>query len=116
MPKVWTTNGAALLGRRLGLGNETNSPLLVLYGLLLHCDKYVGQSAVAPGSPGYMLPGAVPREKESPSGQVVGSLAFPTVVGAICDMQLLAGPQFPEVIGFQHETIRHTFVSPAVLP
>lgn len=30
----------------------------------------------------------------------------------IFDIQLLAGLQFPEVIGFQKETVNHTFVVP----
>ena len=30
----------------------------------------------------------------------------------IFDVQLLAGLRFPEVIGFQQETIQHTFVIP----
>ena len=47
------------------------------------------------------------------SGRVVGLLEFQTAVEEIFDVQLLPGVRFPEVIGFQKETIRHTFVVPA---
>lgn len=50
------------------------------------------------------------------SGQVVSLLEFQTAVEEIFDVQLLRGPRFPEVVGFQHETIQHTFVVPPVLP
>jgi hypothetical protein len=40
-----------------------------------------------------------------------GILEFQTAV-EIFDVQLLANLQFPEVIGFQHEAIHHTFVVP----
>jgi uncharacterized protein (TIGR03032 family) len=46
------------------------------------------------------------------SGRVVALLEFQTAVEEIFDVQLLPGRRFPEVIGFQQETIRHTFVVP----
>lgn len=46
------------------------------------------------------------------SGQVVAFLEFQTAVEEIFDVQLLSGRRFPEVIGFQQETIHHTFVVP----
>ena len=46
------------------------------------------------------------------NGQVIGLLDFQTAVEEIFDVQLLAGLRFPEVIGFQQETIQHTFVIP----
>jgi uncharacterized protein (TIGR03032 family) len=46
------------------------------------------------------------------SGQTIGLLEFQTAVEEIFDVQLLPGLRFPEVIGFQHETINHTFVVP----
>jgi hypothetical protein len=46
------------------------------------------------------------------SGQVTGFLEFQTAVQEIFDVQLMPGLRFPEVIGFQHETIQHTFVVP----
>jgi uncharacterized protein (TIGR03032 family) len=50
------------------------------------------------------------------SGQVVAFLEFQTAVEEIFDVQLLPGLRFPEVIGFQQETIQHTFVVPRVPP
>jgi len=46
------------------------------------------------------------------SGRVVGLLEFQTAVEEIFDVQLLVGARFPEVIGFQQETLSHTFVVP----
>jgi uncharacterized protein (TIGR03032 family) len=50
------------------------------------------------------------------SGRVVALLEFQTAVEEIFDVQLLPGLRFPEVIGFQQETIQHTFVVPRVPP
>ena len=50
------------------------------------------------------------------SGQVIALLEFQTAVEEIFDVQLLPGLRFPEVIGFQQETIQHTFAVPPVLP
>ena len=46
------------------------------------------------------------------SGRVVALLEFQTAVEEIFDVQILPGFRFPEVVGFQHETIQHTFVVP----
>ena len=46
------------------------------------------------------------------TGQVIALLEFQTAVEEIFDVQLLPGLHFPEVIGFQQETILHTFVVP----
>lgn len=45
-------------------------------------------------------------------GDVIGMLDFHTAVEEIFDVQLLPGLRFPEVIGFQKETVHHTFVIP----
>jgi uncharacterized protein (TIGR03032 family) len=50
------------------------------------------------------------------SGRVIAMLDFQTAVEEIFDVQLLPGLRFPEVIGFQQETIQHTFVVPPLLP
>jgi uncharacterized protein (TIGR03032 family) len=50
------------------------------------------------------------------SGHVVAFLEFQTAVEEIFDVQLLPGLRFPEVIGFQQETIQHTFVVPPGIP
>jgi uncharacterized protein (TIGR03032 family) len=47
------------------------------------------------------------------SGGLVAFLEFQTAVEEIFDVQLLPGLRFPEVIGFQQETIQHTFIVPA---
>jgi uncharacterized protein (TIGR03032 family) len=46
------------------------------------------------------------------SGRVAAFLGFQTAVEEIFDVQVLAGLRFPEVVGFQKEAIRHTFVVP----
>jgi uncharacterized protein (TIGR03032 family) len=50
------------------------------------------------------------------SGQFAAFLEFQTAVEEIFDVQLLPGLRFPEVIGFQQETIQHTFVVPRESP
>lgn len=47
------------------------------------------------------------------SGQVIALLEFQTAVEEIFDVQLLPGLRFPEVVGFQQETIQHTFIVPS---
>jgi uncharacterized protein (TIGR03032 family) len=46
------------------------------------------------------------------SGAAVAMLEFQTAVEEIFDVQLLPDIRFPELIGFQQETILHTFVVP----
>jgi uncharacterized protein (TIGR03032 family) len=46
------------------------------------------------------------------SGQIIAFLEFQSAVEEIFDVQILPGLRFPEVVGFQNETIRHTFVVP----
>ncbi len=48
------------------------------------------------------------------SGQAIAFLEFQTAVEEIFDVQVLPGLRFPEVVGFQNETINHTFVIPPV--
>jgi uncharacterized protein (TIGR03032 family) len=45
-------------------------------------------------------------------GRLVGILEFQTAVEEIFDVQLLSGIRFPEVIGFQKESLHHTFIIP----
>ena len=45
-------------------------------------------------------------------GRVTAMLEFQTAVEEIFDVQLLAGVGFPEVMGFQKDTVQHTFVVP----
>jgi uncharacterized protein (TIGR03032 family) len=46
------------------------------------------------------------------SGQTIAFLEFQTAVEEIFDVQLLPSLRFPEVIGFQQETLNHTFIVP----
>jgi uncharacterized protein (TIGR03032 family) len=46
------------------------------------------------------------------SGQTVAFLEFQTAVEEIFDVQLLAGTRFPEIVGFQKDTLDHTFIVP----
>jgi uncharacterized protein (TIGR03032 family) len=48
-------------------------------------------------------------------GQVIAFLEFQTAVEEIFDVQLLPGLRSPEVIGFQQETIQHTFIVPPTM-
>ena len=46
------------------------------------------------------------------SGEVIAFLEFQTAVEEIFDVQLLHGSRFPEIIGFQKDTLHHTFIIP----
>jgi uncharacterized protein (TIGR03032 family) len=46
------------------------------------------------------------------TGQVVAFLEFLTAVEEIFDVQLLPALRFPEVLGFQKQTVQHTFIVP----
>jgi len=46
------------------------------------------------------------------AGRVVGLLEFQTAVEEIYDVQLLPGIRFPELVGFQKDTLHHTFIVP----
>jgi uncharacterized protein (TIGR03032 family) len=47
------------------------------------------------------------------SGRVSAWLEFQSAVEEIFDVQLLPGLRFPEVVGFQKDSLQHTFVVPA---
>jgi uncharacterized protein (TIGR03032 family) len=49
------------------------------------------------------------------SGGVIAFLEFQTAVEEIFDVQLLHGSRFPEVVGFQKESLHPTFVIPPEL-
>jgi uncharacterized protein (TIGR03032 family) len=46
------------------------------------------------------------------SGQVMAILEFQTAVEEIFDVQVLPAQRFPEIVGFQQDTIQNTFVVP----
>jgi uncharacterized protein (TIGR03032 family) len=90
-------------------------------GLTL-CGPYafVGLSRIRKSSAMDGVPLAVRREQlkcgvavvDLRDGQMMGLLEFQTAVEEIFDVQLLPDVRFPEVIGFQQETIQHTFIVP----
>jgi uncharacterized protein (TIGR03032 family) len=45
-------------------------------------------------------------------GRLIGFLEFQTAVEEIFDVQWLSGVRFPEIVGFQQDTIDHTFIVP----
>ena len=45
-------------------------------------------------------------------GRVIGCVEFQSAVEEIFDVQMLSELRFPEVIGFQNDSISHTFVVP----
>jgi uncharacterized protein (TIGR03032 family) len=81
---------------------------------------FVGLSKIRPTSAMDGVPIAERRDElkcgvavvDLRSGACVGLLEFQTAVEEIFDVQLLAGLRFPEVIGFQKDTVDHTFVVP----
>jgi uncharacterized protein (TIGR03032 family) len=50
------------------------------------------------------------------NGQVIALLEFQSAVEEIFDVQLLPGLLFPEVMGFQKDTMHHTFILPPERP
>jgi uncharacterized protein (TIGR03032 family) len=46
------------------------------------------------------------------TNRVIAAVDFETAVEEVFDVQILAGQHFPEVLGFQQETVMHTFVVP----
>jgi uncharacterized protein (TIGR03032 family) len=81
---------------------------------------FVGLSRIRPTSAMDGVPLAERREQlkcgvgvvDLRGGRVVALLEFQTAVEEIFDVQLLPGLPFPEVVGFQKETVHHTFVIP----
>ncbi len=89
---------------------------------LAMCGPYafIGLSKIRPTSAMDGVPLARRREElkcgvavvDLRSGGVVAFLEFQTAVEEIFDVQLLRGPRFPEVLGFQKNSLHHTFVIP----
>ncbi len=81
---------------------------------------FVGLSKIRPTSAMDGVPIAAQRDQlkcgvaavDLRTGRLVGLLEFQTAVEEIFDVQILAGSRFPEIIGFQHDSILHTFVVP----
>jgi uncharacterized protein (TIGR03032 family) len=81
---------------------------------------FVGLSKIRPTSAMDGVPIAERRDElrcgiamvDLRSGRVIGQLEFQTAVEEIFDVQLLPGIRFPEVMGFQKESLLHTFIIP----
>jgi uncharacterized protein (TIGR03032 family) len=81
---------------------------------------FVGLSKIRPTSAMDGVPLAERRDQlkcgvaviDLESGRLIGSLEFQSAVEEIFDVQLLPGIRFPEVMGFQKESLHHTFVIP----
>jgi uncharacterized protein (TIGR03032 family) len=124
--RVWLLESGA--GRLLRLDVATGRPETVAEQLpgyargLALCGSYafVGLSKIRASSALDGVPLAQRRAElkcgvavvDTRRGQVVGGLEFQTAVEEIFDVQLLAGIRFPEVIGFQKDTLQHTFIVP----
>ena len=50
------------------------------------------------------------------TGGVIAWVDFETAVEEVFDVQVLAGLRFPEVLGFQKDTVQNTFVVPPGAP
>jgi uncharacterized protein (TIGR03032 family) len=91
-------------------------------GLAL-CGGYafVGLSKIRPTSAMDGVPLAERRDQlkcgvavvDLAAGRVCATLEFQTAVEEIFDVQLLGGVRFPDVMGFQQDTYRHTFIVPS---
>jgi uncharacterized protein (TIGR03032 family) len=81
---------------------------------------FVGLSKIRPTSAMDGVPIAARRDElkcgvavvDLHRGARIGLLEFQTAVEEIFDVQILAGIRFPECVGFQKETVDHTFVVP----
>jgi uncharacterized protein (TIGR03032 family) len=92
-------------------------------GLALHWPyAFVGLSKIRPTSAMNGVPLASRRDQltsgvavvDLRSGRVVASVTFHSAVEEVFDVQLQPMSRFPEVLGFQNDTFRHTFVVPPV--
>ena len=115
------TGGVVLVDRT----NGRRETVLTLPGFtrgLAFAGRYavVGLSKIRPTSAMDGVPIAMRRDElkcgvaavDLTRGQLVGLLEFQTAVEEIFDVQVLPGIRFPEVVGFQKESLLHTFIIP----
>ncbi len=115
------TGGVVLVDRATGQ-RETVCQLAGFTRGLVIVGPYafVGLSKIRPSSAMDGVPLAERRSElkcglavvDLRNGQVSASLEFQTAVEEIFDVQLLPGLRFPEVVGFQKETLEQTFIIP----
>jgi len=89
---------------------------------LAFCGRYafIGLSRIRPTSAMDGVPLADRREQlicgvaavDLAAGRVCGILKFQSAVEEVFEVQLIAGHLFPELMGFQKDAVRHTFVVP----
>jgi uncharacterized protein (TIGR03032 family) len=83
---------------------------------------FIGLSKIRPTSAMAGVPIAERRDQlksgvavvDLRSGRIVASVDFQSAVEEVFDVQVLAGQRFPEVLGFQKDTVQNTFVVPPV--
>jgi uncharacterized protein (TIGR03032 family) len=123
--KLWVlesgTGGVVLVDRATG-HRETVATLPGFTRGLAIAGHYafVGLSKIRPTSAMDGVPIAARRDElkcgvaaiDLNHGQFAGLLEFQTAVEEIFDLQLLSGIRFPEVVGFQKESLHHTFIIP----
>jgi len=81
---------------------------------------FIGLSKIRPTSAMAGVPIAERRDElksgvavvDLRTGRLAASVDFQTAVEEVFDVQLLLGPRFPEVVGFQKDTHQNTFVIP----
>jgi uncharacterized protein (TIGR03032 family) len=115
------TGGVVLVDRNTGR-RETSAQLpgftrgLAIFGPY----AFIGLSKIRPTSAMDGVPLAERRDQlkcgvaviDLGSGQTIALLESQTAVEEIFDVQLLPNIRFPEVLGFQKETLDHTFIIP----
>ena len=90
--------GLALCGRYAFVGLSKIRPTSAMDGVPLARNRHRLKSGVA--------------VVDLAGGRVCAMLEFQTAVEEIFDVQLLGGTRFPELLGFQKEAVRHTFIVP----
>ena len=81
---------------------------------------FIGLSKIRPASAMAGVPLAERREElkcgvavvDLRIGRVVAAVDFETAVEEVFDVQILPGQRFPDVLGFQKDTVQHTFAIP----
>ena len=81
---------------------------------------FIGLSRIRPTSAMAGVPLAERRDElksgvavvDLRSGRIVANIDFETAVEEVFDVQVLAGQRFPEVLGFQKDTVQNTFIIP----
>ncbi|MDZ4781696.1 MAG: TIGR03032 family protein [Planctomycetia bacterium] len=123
--KLWVlesgTGGVAIVDQATGQ-HETVAQLPGFTRGLAIAGSYafVGLSKIRPTSAMDGVPLAEKRDQlkcgigviDLSRGTMVAILEFQTAVEEIFDVQLLPGVRFPEVMGFQKDSLQHTFIIP----